>query len=57
MNSNEAFAEQWAHLWDDSGEVDPSTAKPCLDIGSFWDPEDTAPRAEATEQQGAPDEK
>lgn len=33
-SSNQAFVDQWGHLWDDAGAVDPSTAKPCFDIGS-----------------------
>jgi hypothetical protein len=52
--SDQAFADQWAHLWDDAGDVDPTTAKPCIDIHSRHpgpsDPNEAAAlRAEAVE--------
>lgn len=30
--SDQAFAEQWAHLWPDSADVDTSPSKPCRQI-------------------------
>lgn len=36
--SDQQFADQYAHLWEDAGEGDTSPRKPCFDIGAYYVP-------------------